>query len=125
VQHRGSGLFAIVNALSMRRGAPVYAMLQKAILYLKQTMRSQISSVRPLSNVDASVGAGFGRLVGQSVGPAGLQGRPEGRRGRLTLCLNIVNRCCPRQASRWRAAPLRMLLLRRRAPGPTARYRLK
>ena len=66
--------------------------------------------------MDASIGAAFGRLIGQSVGPAGLQVRSEGLRSRLASCLNMLNRCCPRQAFRSHAVPLMLLLLRRRAP---------
>jgi hypothetical protein len=75
--------------------------------------------------VDASIGAAFARLIGPSVGLAGFQGRPEGRRRGLASCLNWVKRCQALRSPRSRTALLNVPPLRPRSGRPPDKNRLK
>jgi hypothetical protein len=75
--------------------------------------------------VDASIGAAFARLIGLSVGLAGLQRRAAGRRRGLASCPSWVDRCRAHRGPRSRAAFLSVPPLRPRSRCPPDRNRLK
>jgi hypothetical protein len=66
---------------------------------LKQNSPVKTLINRRFSPLDASLAAASGRLIGRSVGPAGLRARAEGRKRCLASCHDVRTRCCAHRAS--------------------------